>query len=750
MGGPGAKNSGLRRALGVTGFGLTSVGALSNAHATTDGATLPADQPVTDIVVTGKRTKLDALSETILNTPQSIDVVPEAIIREQGLARLQDALRNVPGITLNAGEGGTHGDLVNLRGFSAGDDFFLDGLRDTGLYDRDAFDYDSLEVLKGPASTLFGRGSTGGVVNQVTKSPHASDFISATAQIGVEGDARGTIDGNHALSDSAALRLDAMVNRDRVVGRPYVKNERWGLAPSLALGLGTPTLFTLKYVHQHEDNLPDYGIPFLFGKPAPVPRNSFYGLPADDEWKTDVDVVTGRLEHTFNDALSFADNARYGHYTFDSRQTAPVYGNANCYGVAAYAGAPVCATIVNPVPVTMFNPLYPVAGTPLDHIFVERDRPSSTGTITTKMNSATLAAKFSTGSLAHTLIASLEIDSEDAALVRFANQDTAILPTPLLDPDPNEIFPGHQTNIRQLPTTSTMTIAAALVDTISFGQHWELIGAARFDHFTARFHQPLGTPSHFKHSDDIVSPRAAIIYKPTPDSSLYLSYGTSFDPSAENLSLSASNQALGPERDRTFEAGAKVQLRADTLALTAAAFDTEMTNARITDPFTPLLQTLAGNLAVNGVEVELEGRLAPQWEITAGYTYLQPEAKGLIAPGVKGPIPNIARNQANLWTTYELPLGIEIGTGLNYVGTRSAGTDTLTDPRSLIIATVPSYVTWDAMAAFEINDHVRVQINGQNLTDEYYFASSYFTRPGENHVIPGAGRTVLASLSVSY
>ncbi len=409
----------------------------------------------------------------------------------------------------------------------------------------------------------------------------------------------------------------------------------------------------------------------------------------------------------------------------------------------------MCAATANAVPVTTFNPLYPVLGTPLNQIFVERDRPSSKGTIATMMNSTDLTAHFATGIFRHTLIFGVELDSESADILRFANQNTAIVPMLLLDPDPSEPFPGHQTTVHQRAVTKTSTIGVYAVDTVEIGKHWSVVGAIRFDNFNARFDQTIGAPSHFTHVDKIPSPRAAIVYKPTENYSLYLSYGTSFNPSAENLSLAASNADLGPERDHTFETGAKAQLLDGKFSLTAAAFNTVMTNARITDPLNPSLQTLAGTLRVNGLEFDTAGYLTPQWEITGGYTYIAPRALGLIAVGVPGPIPNTARNQANLWTTYEFDDDLKIGTGLNYVGRRDAGTDNATISGSVIVAQLPAYITWDAMIGYQCTDTFALQLNGTNLTDEYYFANSYFTKPGENHSIPGAGRTFLLTANVS-
>ncbi|MEI9993950.1 MAG: TonB-dependent siderophore receptor [Rhizomicrobium sp.] len=744
----------VRTAIGLTGVGLSSLAATGAAQA--DTAT--DVHSVETVVVTQRRTAIDLLPGKILDTPQSINVIPAEVIKSQGVHSLADALKNVPGITLNAGEGGTHGDLVNIRGFSAGDDYFMDGLRDTGLYDRDVFDYESIEVYKGPASTLFGRGSTGGVINQVLKAPQLFPIYDFAATGGTNGEARGTADINVVLGDDAALRVNLMGQRDNYEGRPFARNQRFGVAPSIAFGLGTDTVFTLKYLHQQEDNIPDYGIPFLFDKPAPAAQDTFYGLPGDDRFKSEVDVVTGRFEHKFDDTWSMSDTVRYGHYWFDSRQTAAIYGSANCFTSAAtpgfFAGAPLCAGVAHPTPVSVtpgsYNPYFPVAGTPVDAVFVLRDRPSSKGTIATAMNDLNVTAKFATGALDHVVTFGSQYDNESADLTRFVNQDVSILPQPVLSPDPLEAFPGTQTTVNQTPVTKTNTTGLYATDTVNWGPQWSLTAAIRFDSFRVRYDQSFGSkPAHFSHTDDIWSPRAALVYKPTADTSVYFSYGTSFNPSAESLSLSATNQALPPEKDRTFEIGGKAQVLDGLLSLTAAVFNTEMTNARISDPTNPTLQTLAGTERVNGFELGAQGRITENWEIVAGYTYLDPTAVGLAGVGVHGPIPNTAHNQANLWTSYDFDDGLKLGTGVNYVGMRRAGTDNGTVPGTILTATVPGYVTWDGMIGYQFNDTFGLQLNAYNLTDEFYFANSYFTKPNENHAVPGPGRTFLLTATAS-
>jgi catecholate siderophore receptor len=741
--------AGSGRRLAVTGT-LMGVASLSPAAAQQVASNDAKTGELETVTVTAKHTTLDTMTAKVLNTPQSIDVIPRQVITQQGVTSLQDALKNVPGITLNAGEGGSHGDQVNLRGFSAGDDFFLDGLRDTGFYTRDTFDIQNVEVFKGPASTLFGRGSTGGVVNQVSKKPELYPLEEASIALGTNDEVRATGDVNYVIGDDSAVRVNMMGQRNSIADRPIAKNQRWGFAPSFETGIGTDTTFTLEYLHQQEDNLPDYGIPFVFGKPAPVSFKNFYGLADDDRQKSDIEVVTGKVEHQFSDTLSLNDTARFGSYWYDTRQTGTTYGDANCFDTAnpPYPGAPLCSNTTDPNPVTLHDPLYPVLGTPLNQIDVLRDRPSQRGTITTYMNELDLNDKFSTGSLRHTLVAGIEADREVGDIDRLENQDDIIIPTPLLDPNPYEAFPGHQTGTEGLPVTTATTVGIFAVDNVEIGDHWSVLGALRFDHFAADFHDVVAD-AHYSHDDNIVSPRAAIVYKPDENSSVYFSYGTSFNPSAANLSLASSNNDLAPERDRTFELGGKMVALDGLLGLTAAVFNTRMTNAREADPEDPGEQTFSGTERVNGFEITANGRITPQWEITAGYVYLDTLDLQAEGPGLIGPIPNTAHNQANLWTAYDFDDGLRAGIGANFTGQRMAGFDTESDPGKLILAKAPGYVTVDAMVGYKISDTFSVQLNGYNLADKHYFVSTYFSAGDENHAVPGAGRSALLTVNIA-
>jgi len=727
------RNDRLFMGLGFMGLGSTSLCLASavgfSASAADTGVAANDQNTVESVQVTARKPTLNILTQKVRDTPQSIGIIPQQVIQDQGVTNLQDALKNTPGITLNAGEGGSHGDSINLRGFPASDDFFLDGLRDTGFYTRDSFDYDAIEIYKGPASTLFGRGSTGGVVNAVSKTPKLFAIDDASVTVGTSNEYRGLVDVNYVLSPTSALRVNAMGFSAQVADHDYVLNRRWGVAPSLAFGIGTPTTLTLSYLHQSEDNVPDYGVPFIGGKPVNVPRDVYYGLPSDDRVTADVDVLTAKFARSFNDNLSITSDFRFGNYGFDTRMTAAHYGAPTLASPTSVPGLSSCTLKTQPTG-------------PLADIVVCRDRPSVEGTVQTFMNQTALNYHFETGPLAHTLIFGVDLDRESADLIRYANQIAQIAPTPLLDPNPNEAFPGHQTTVTSRPDTVTDTVGVFAVDTISYGPHWDLMLGLRYDNFNASYREPIGDTA-FDHTDSIPSPRAALVYKPTERTSLYFSYGTSFDPSAENLSLSARTADLGPEKDHTFEVGAKTAVLNGGLALTAAAFDTEMTNARVGDPTNATLQILAGDQRVKGVELGAAGHLTKNWEILAGYTYLDPRTVKSTDPTQVGQmLPNTAHNQANLWTTYEGIDDWKFGTGLNYLGRREADVQGL--------AHVPSYVTWDGLVSYRVSRALTLQVNAYNILDKRYFTNSYYSSPVENHVLLGPGRTVSLTALMRY
>jgi len=718
----------LRQYLGAAGWCAstvlaTTVHAEDTNGAATDAATTSADndgdEGLENVTVTGVRSLLrDKLGDTALNTPQSVTVVSSELISSQGATRLEDALKNVPGITLNAGEGAARGDTVNIRGFSAFNDFFIDGIRDAAVYTRDIFDADAVEVLEGPSAVLFGRGSTGGAINQVTKAPLLTPLDNLTSIIGTNDLIRTTGDFNFPFGTAAAFRLNVMGESSEAAGRDFVKNRRWGIAPAVAFGIGEQDSLTLTYLHQHENNVPDGGIPFIDGAPAPVPRSNDYGLVSDVNTTLD-DIATVRYKHDFSADVSIADTLRYAHYEFDFQSAMPNFGTT-----------------------------VPTATTPLADILVGRDEPGSSGVQTNLTEQVDLAAHFNTGPITHAFMTGIEVARQTSDLDRYLNpfntNNNWVPETSLLNPNPVEPLP------QILPVASRQDTTARsdsfyVTDTIGFNQYFDLLASARYDRFSADYRQLTvvgGAVLDLSHVDNVGSPRAAFEYKPAPQQTYYIAYGTSFDPSAEALTLTTKTANLGPVKAKSYETGAKESLLGGGLQLSAAVFRTEVDNAQTNDPDNPTLTTLDGDERVDGLELQATGHLTKNWELFTGYSLLDGKTVSSgTAAYVGKALPNVAHNALNLWTEYYLPFGIEVGGGANWLGPRFAD--------SAETARIPGYVVWNAMVSYKVSHNVTLQLNGLNLFNRYYFVAPYYTSAAENHVIPGAGRSATLSINVN-
>jgi len=710
-----------RHAVGATTLVLGSAAGLTGAVAQTtspdQGIPSHDKDEQEEIVVTGARSVVnEKLGGSVQDAPQSINIISAKTLQSEAVTNLQDALKNVPGITLNAGEGVARGDSVNLRGFPAFNDFFLDDVRDAGLYTRDSFDLEVLEVLKGPSAILFGRGSTGGVINQVTKAPTLTPVQAATLQFGTNSQIRATGDYDMPIGPSAAIRLNAMVERSGVTDRDDVLNRRWGLAPSIALGIGEADSVTLSYLHQQENDRPDAGIPFLSGAPAPVPHNADYGL-ISNYFKTNVDVATLLYKHEFGDDYAIINTARIGNYDFQNEKVSPVYG----------------------------DDFVTFPGQSPKGILVGRDDPASSGTQLNLTDQLDFKAHTDFGFVTQDLTVGIEIGRETNDITRYENpfdDDNEWVPrTPLLHPNPHEALPGIEPPAARQYTAGRVQ-AAYLIDTLHIGEYVDLTGGARFDRFAATFTQntligsddgPAGS-ANFGRTDNVTSPRAALVIKPTPDQSFYFSYGTSFDPSAEALSLDSGSAGIGPVKAETYEVGAKTDWLNGALTATAALFRTQVSNAQISDPERPGVIIAQGNQQVDGIELDVSGHITPDWEILAGYIYLDPKTIGGADPAANGKqIVNAARNAVNLWTEYYLDEHWEVGTGGNFLGKRYADLDNT--------ASVPSYFVWNGMVSYRVNDNYSLQMNITNLLDRRYYDGMYYADATENHVIPGAGRT---------
>jgi catecholate siderophore receptor len=441
--------------------------------------------------------------QPLIDTPQTISVVPQQTMQAQGVTTLRDTLRNVAGISLAAGEGGAQGDNLTIRGFTARNDLFIDGMRDFGSYYRDPFNTEGVQVLQGPSSVTFGRGSTGGVVNQATKAPGLNQFISADLQFGTDATRRGAMDLDIPIpkfGPGAAFRLNAMGNIGDVAGRDVAENRRLGIAPSLALGLGTATRLTFSYFHQNEDDIPDYGLPWLFNGPAPVNRANYYGLQDGNFLRAYDDIGTIEAEHDVNKAITIRDQFRYANYARDVLITEP-----QLKGVTL--------------------------STPLSEMDVIRHEIGVTSTETYLDDQLDLIAHFETGSVRHALVSGLEGGRETSDPTR---PNYTAPTTDLLNPDPSQQLNGNPTITSQVKD-SAISAGAYALDTINVGKKWEFTGGVRFDRFDNHYSQYIAPASDLRRIDSKPTWRAAVVYKPVPFGSLYFYAGTSFNPSAETL-----------------------------------------------------------------------------------------------------------------------------------------------------------------------------------------------------------------------
>jgi len=676
-----------------------------------------------EVIVTGQQDsyKTDALTlpkfvEPLRDTPQSITVVPREVMDDQNSTTLRDVLRNVAGISIAAGEGGSQGDNLTLRGFTARNDIFLDGMRDYGSYYRDPFNYEEVDVLQGPESVMFGRGSTGGVINQESKTPTLNPLIGGSLSFGTDLTVRGTADVNEPipqLGQGTAFRFNLMGNDSQTADRDVAENRRFGIAPSIAFGLGTPTRLTLSYLHQAEDDIPDYGIPWYFNGPAPVARNNYYGFK-DDYLKTDVDIITAKVEHDFNDDITVRNQVRYANYDRDFRITEPKLASGT------------------------------TPSTPLDSVMVSRNELGGFSTETFLWDQLDLTAKFKTAFIDHTLVTGVEGGRETSDPTRFSY--TGVPTTGLLSPNEDQYFSGT-TSVKSDINTTAYSTGAYAIDTMKLGEHWELSGGGRWDYFDAQYHDALNSTNNFSQTVTKPSWRAALVYKPVEIGSIYFTYGTSWNPSAESLSLSAGTANLPPEENETFEFGTKWDLFHERISVRGSIFRTEKNNARETDPNDSSSVVVAGDQRVDGIELAISGHLTKDWQVFATYDYLDSEVvSSKFYPHAVGlPLSNVPKNTLSFWTTYALPWKLEIGSGVNYVGSRFANSSTYNPGGSTPLEEASDYWTLNAMIKYKLNQHITCQVNLYNLTDNYYYDQLH---PG--HIVPGAGISAMFSTSFKF
>lgn len=691
----------------------------AHAQSTAGAATADKDAPIVDLPgyqVTeqpGGSMSSIKLPGPLRNVPQTITVIPQQLIQEQGATSLRDILRNSPGITFQAGEGGTPaGDQMTIRGFSARTDMFVDGVRDLGGYARDSFNLEQVEVAKGPSSAVAGRGSTGGSVNLVSKSPQMDAFRRGSIGFGTDNYFRSTLDVNEPLAadGSVAARVNAMVENAGVPGRDVVKNRSWGVAPSVVFGLGKPTQVTASYQRLEQNNVPDYGLPRqAFDYDPPVPTSNFYGLKARDHERIDQDLATVEVTHRVADSFTLRNLTRFGRTYRDSVITAPRF----------------------------------VSGS--TDIIRRSDWKSRDQTDDVFANQTNLSGVLESGSIRHELSAGVEFTRETERNYNRVEDPATVLPdTDLYAPNLADPYDGSISRDGSFKQGRGDTMALYVFDTVRLGERWQLTGGLRYDDFDATQTEvdSDGGRTEVGRRDQDVSSRFAAIYKPVPIASIYAGFSNAFNPSAEGLSLTSRRTDLSdvsPEKTRTYEVGTKWDVLDARLSLSAGLFRTEKTNARTPgiDPSDPPT-VLEGRQRVEGVELNAAGRLARNWDVFAGLALMDSEieaSNNLAEEGVElGLTPTTS---FNLWSSYRLPGGVALGGGAQYMASvfRNATSG----------ESVPSYWLFNAMASYAVNENLSLRLNVMNLTN-----AAYIDRVGGGHHIPGPARQFILSSNFSF
>lgn len=680
-------------------------------------------------------------TQPLVDTPQSLTVIKKQLIDQQGATTLTEALRNTPGVgTFFLGENGNTntGDAIYMRGFDSSSAIFVDNVRDMGSISRDMFNIEQVEVLKGPAGADNGRGSPTGSINLVTKQPMMSDAFSSSLTYGSWNQKRATADWNKVLGQEQgmALRLNLMKQNSGVPGRHEVNNERYGIAPSLAFGLNSPTRVFLNYVHINQDNMPDGGVPTIglpgYSSPDParpfianasrVNPSNFYGS-ANDFDKVTSDMVTARIEHDFSSGVKLQNTTRYGKTSQDYLLTSFMASGV------ANNGRP--AGLVTP------SPANPAGWTLARNLPTRKDQSNEILSNQTNIN-----AQLRTGSVQHTVVGGVEITQEKQHAASFTT--TGSLPAAnLYNPDPHFASPGFSIAQTGYNDGKTDTASLYLFDTLKFNEQWSVNAGVRADHYrTSYFANAAGALTNLSTSGNLFNWKLAGIYKPTDYSSVYALYATSQQPpGGANFSLStnansASNPNFAPQKTKTAELGTKWDVLNKKLALTAAIYRTEVENEVEQDPTSEqYFQT--GKKRVDGLELGVTGEITSNWVVSAGYSLMNTRVVSGKTTTQSGEN-NLAytpRQALTSWTSYKLPHGVILGGGARYVSSLLRGTDGAVGTPQYANA----YWVVDAMAAYVVNKNMDLQLNLYNLFNKDYVAainkSGYRYTPGSPRAI---------------
>lgn len=694
------------------------------------------------------------LTQPLLDTPKTVQVIKKEMLREQGANSLMEALRNTPGITMQLGENGntSAGDTFMMRGFSTQQSTFVDGVRDLGAVSRDVFNLEQVEVVKGATGSDIGRGASSGYINLISKLPTLTDEIFATVGYGTANKSSLTADINQQLGDNSAFRLNLMRREGDVDGRDYVDNSSYGVAPSIAFGLDTATRVYLYSQHVRQDNTPDGGIPTIgmhgfynananIRAGGKVDSENYYGSKNDQE-KIDGDMFTIKVEHDLNDVLTLRNLSRWGRSNNDRTLT----------GINA-----ISAPTADPASWTVERRLQVV------------DQENEI-----LANQTSLSASFDTFGLRNELAAGLELMSEKQLNRSYATAaqtidgvaypEVIVTPANLYDPSAHDAL-GAPYKTGAYTDGETKTAALYVFDTLHLNEQWALNGGVRFEHFrtetdSAAVASNALVPGSAYESGDLTSWNAGVVFKPLENGSIYLSYANSLTPPGSNnfnlaasSSTSSSNEQVGldPQETEHVELGTKWDLLDQRLALTLAAYRTENENQVSYDAFAARYFQ-EGKTRVDGVELGLVGQLNNFWQVSAGIAHMKTKQLDQVSRNNSGVIsentgvrwsPDLT---ATLWTSYTLG-DLTLGGGARYISEQDRVVTSGTDLSTQNMPKIPSYWVADAMAAYRVNDNVNLRLNVYNLFDEEYIET---LNNGGSRVRMGTPRSAMLTTELSF
>jgi len=712
--------------------------------------------------------KADRLSspkftEPVVNTARTETILTQQALEDKNATALREVLRSTAGITLGSGEGGNaFGDRFFIRGFDARNDVFVDGVRDAGVSIRENFDDEQIEILRGPASSFAGRGTSGGALNIVTKEAQPTDFYHFEAEGGFnDSTKRGVGDVDKVISPVLDMRLNGIVQYADVAGRDYTTDNRWGLAGNVFYHPTDKFKVTANYSHTYLWGLPDFGVPTNQVTREPVTesgvsRETYYGAINRDFTKSTQDIGTIDGEYRFNDHVTVDNEFRGSHSLLNYIGTIPE--NPSCTTAAT---APYCSTLTYYSGYVQLN-----AQSRYEPVDVVNEQPEAT-------------IKFDTGKVHHTAVVGGEFSDEKISIQGYSGLTSELTTGPVaftstgapivsvVDP-PHVLVGGNPIQLAGNPLRYTVdTQAGYAMDTAEYHQIIFLNAGIRYDDYHIKAANNTASNSA---NDGITSYNANLLVKPVKIASVYFAYATSADPVGDELDATSSSygglaatqlatQIFGPQKSQSYEVGTKWELFHQHLLVSAAPFETLVTNARETAP-AGLPGYTSGQIVPNaayrvrGLDFEAAGNLTRKWSVMGGLVVMDPKVtKSIVPTNVGLQLANIAPHSFNLLTKYQITRRLELGGQSVYAskiegGSLLAANGGIAYPGAPNPTFLPSYWRFDAFVEQRINAHVSLKLYGQNLTNKLYYDSLYQSAQPFVKVAPG--RAVYLSLVFNF